>query len=92
VLSGASGAAENKLVAKLGLKSWPYSLLGHESRDAGHKSLIIAELAREMRSGPCGRVLVRRCGAPQGVTATARCRSLELSTFLGVENVALAPS
>ena len=38
----------------------------------------------------CGRVLVRRCGRPRAVTA--RCRSLELSTFPGVENVALAPS
>jgi hypothetical protein len=36
------------------------------------------------------RVLVRRCGRPRAVTA--RCRSLELSTFPGVENVALAPS
>ncbi len=40
--------------------------------------------------GACGRVLVRRCGRPRAVTA--RCRSLELSTFPGVENVALAPS
>jgi site-specific recombinase XerD len=38
----------------------------------------------------CGRVLVRRCGRPRAVTA--RSRSLELSTFPGVENVALAPS
>ena len=38
----------------------------------------------------CVRVLVRRCGRPRAVTA--RSRSLELSTFPGVENVALAPS
>ena len=43
-------------------------------------------------SGPaCVRVvLVRRCGSPRAVTA--RCTSLELGTFPGVENVALAPS
>lgn len=35
-------------------------------------------------------VLVRRCGHRRVVTA--RCKSLELSTFPGVENVALAPS
>jgi hypothetical protein len=37
-----------------------------------------------------GRVLVRRCGRHRAVTA--RCRSLELSTFPDVENVAVAPS
>lgn len=54
----------------------------------GDGAILSAQGASAVRAR--GRVLVRWCGHPRAVTA--RCRCLELSTFPGVENVALAPS
>jgi hypothetical protein len=54
------------------------------------EALRIPQCRKPIGLRACGRVLVRRCGRPRAVMA--RCRSQELSTFPGVENVALAPS